>query len=76
MKKIIIKNTIGQDGCLCGEYNDGKTRIKAHCWRTAWKGCNCSYAGIHYEGDIKTAKRIAREIEKDYICKVKIVKGI
>ena len=84
MKKI--KDTIGEDGCPCGEYNDGETYIKAHCWRTFYydenkKGntpignrCDCEYAGVHYRGNRKTAEKIAKEISENYLCDVKIVK--
>lgn len=71
-------NTIGEDGCPCGEYNDGKTYIKAHCWRTYYydkgKKCNCDFAGVHYKGDLKTAKKIAKQITNSYNCDVNIVK--
>ena len=72
-------NTIGEDGCPCGEYDDGKTYIKAHCWRSNYfdkkgKRCKCQYAGVHYRGNLKTAERIAKQIETSYFCEVKIVK--
>lgn len=82
MKKI--KNTIGEDGCCCGEYDDGETYIKSHCWRTwyytktkdgIWSTkCKCSYSGVHYKGNRKTAEKIAKEISENYRCDVKVVK--
>lgn len=72
-KKKEIKNTIGDGGCPCGEYDDGETKIKSHCWRTT-NNCDCPYAGVHYKGKLSTAKRIAKEISEDYSCEVKILK--
>lgn len=79
MNKII--NTIGNDGCPCGEYDDGRTVIYAHCWKSngyynqkTKKYCNCEYACVHYKGNLKTAERIAKEIEERYKCEVKVVK--
>ena len=74
-------NNIGNDGCPCGEYDDGETKIYAHCWKSngyynpkTKKYCKCEYAGVHYKGKLKTAKRIAKEIEEGYHCEVEIVK--
>ena len=77
IKKI---NTIGEGGCPCGEYDDGETIIHAHCWKTNsyWVGgknrCKCPYSGLHYSGNLKTVKEIAKEIKEGYSCEVKIVK--
>lgn len=66
-----IKNTIGYEGCPCGSYDDGETRIDAHCWRI---GKCCPYAGVHYQGKKETAKKIAGEISERYSCEVRITK--
>lgn len=69
-----MNSTIGAGGCPCGEYNDGKTIIHAHCWRTSYKGCKCPYVGLHYLGNLKTVKKIAKDIKECYMRDVKIVK--
>jgi len=77
-EKIKIVDTIGEDGCPCGYYNDGETKMKVHCWRTYHyyrddSKCDCEFAGVHFIGNKKTAEKIKKRIEEDYHCDVKLV---
>lgn len=43
--------------CPCATFEVEGTQFRAHCWRTCSR---CTYAGLHYEGDVAVARRVMR----------------
>lgn len=44
-----------EGSCPCAAFEFEGTRFDAHCWRVCR---DCTYAGLHYEGDPTVAQRV------------------